>query len=84
MYRVICFFTDLHDADHPYHVGDIFPRDGTTVTEDRLSELAGSDNRQGKPLIRRERSDEGAKEVAKPEEIEEKPKKTTRKRASKK
>lgn len=84
MYRVICFFTDLHDANHPYHVGDIFPRDGTTVTEDRLLELAGSNNRQGKPLIQEELPGEEVKEVAKPEKIEEKPKKATRKRASKK
>lgn len=51
MYKVIKFFTDLHDNDHAYNVGDIFPHKGVTVTEARLAELAGSDNRQGQPLI---------------------------------
>lgn len=51
MYRVVKFFTDLQDGDHPYHVGDIFPRDGVEVTEDRIKELSGRNNRQGVPLI---------------------------------
>ena len=51
MYRVIKFFTDLHDNDHPYNVGDAFPRAGVVVTEGRLAELAGSNNKQGRPLI---------------------------------
>ena len=51
MYKVISFFTDLQDFNHPYEVGDIFPRPGMSVSEDRLKELAGSNNKQGKPLI---------------------------------
>ena len=51
MYKVINFFTDLHDNDHPYNVGDSFPRKGVKVSGERLIELAGSDNKQGKPLI---------------------------------
>lgn len=51
MYKVIKFFTDLQDNEHPYDVGDIFPREGVTVTEGRLAELAGSDNLQKEPLI---------------------------------
>lgn len=51
MYRVIRFFTDLHDGDHPYNVGDPFPRQGVKVTEERLAELSGSSNKQGMPLI---------------------------------
>ena len=51
MYKVIKFFTDLQDNDHPYNVGDAFPRKGVSVTEGRLAELAGSNNKQGKPLI---------------------------------
>lgn len=51
MYKVIRFFTDLHDNDHPYNVGDIFPRKGVEVTEKRLAELSGSNNKQGQPLI---------------------------------
>lgn len=51
MYRVISFFTDLQDDSHPYNVGDTFPRDGVTVTENRFKELAGSGNKQKRPLI---------------------------------
>lgn len=51
MYKVIKFFTDLHDNDYPYSVGDTFPRAGVSVSEGRLAELAGSDNKQGQPLI---------------------------------
>lgn len=51
MYRVIKAFTDLHDGDHPYNVGDSFPRAGIKVTEKRLEELSGASNKQGTPLI---------------------------------
>lgn len=51
MYKVIEYFTDLQDKNHPYNVGDTFPREGMEVTEERLAELAGSDNKQGVPLI---------------------------------
>lgn len=52
MYEVIHYFTDLQDNEHPYNVGDIFPRDGLTVSEERLKELSGSNNKQHKPLIK--------------------------------
>ena len=52
MYKVIKYFTDLQDNNHPYHAGDIFPRSGLVVSEDRFTELAGSENKQGVPLIR--------------------------------
>jgi hypothetical protein len=50
-YKVVKFFTDLHDNEHPYNVGDIFPRSGVSVTEARCAELAGRNNRQRVPLI---------------------------------
>lgn len=50
-YRVIRFFTDLQDNDQPYNVGDIFPREGLGVTQERLAELSGRHNAQGVPLI---------------------------------
>lgn len=53
MFVVIKYFEDLQDNKHPYNVGDIFPRKGLEVTEERLEELAGSDNKQGKPLIKK-------------------------------
>lgn len=68
-YKVIKFFTDLQDNDFPYSVGDTYPRKGGTATEERIAELAGSDNKQGQPLIM----------------LEEKPaRKTAAKRATKK
>ena len=52
MYMVIRAFTDLHDEDYPYSVGDVFPRYGITVTKERFDELSGSGNKQGTPLIK--------------------------------
>ena len=51
MYKVIKFFTDLQDDNHPYNVGDIFPRKGLKVTEERLLELSSGSNKQGVALI---------------------------------
>lgn len=52
MYKVISYFTDLQDFNHPYKVGDIFPRQGLKVSKERLEELSSNKNKQGKPLIR--------------------------------
>lgn len=52
MYKVICYFTDLQDNKHPYNVGDIFPRDGLSVSEERIKELSENNNRRRKPLIK--------------------------------
>jgi hypothetical protein len=50
-YKVISFFTDLQDLSYPYNPGDKFPRDGMTVSKERIAELLGKNNKQGKPLI---------------------------------
>lgn len=50
-YKVIHHFMDLQDFNHPYYEGDTFPRSGLKVSDERLNELAGSQNKQGKPLI---------------------------------
>ena len=55
MYKVIHFFTDLQDNSHPYNVGETFPREGVSVTAERLEELSGKHNLQGKPLIPRKK-----------------------------
>lgn len=60
MYKVIKHFHDLQDATktksgvvyREYNVGDEYPRKGLKVSEDRLKELAGKDNKQGTPLIK--------------------------------
>lgn len=66
MYKTIKFFTDLHDNNYPYNVGDVFPRDGVTVTAGRLEELSGSDNRRGVPLIAMVEEPESEEEPEKP------------------
>lgn len=50
-YRVLKYFTDLHDGEHAYNVGDAYPRDGVDVTDSRVKELLGDENLQGQPLI---------------------------------
>lgn len=62
MYKVIKHFTDLQDKNHPYYVGDVFPRNGMKVSDDRIAELAGPDNKQGVPLI--EKVEKKAKKTA--------------------
>ena len=59
-YKVIRYFEDLQDNNHPYTEGDIFPREGLSVSDNRIKELSGSDNLQKTPLIRkiRERTTE--------------------------
>ena len=52
-YTTIHYFEDLQDFNHPYKVGDIFPRLGLNVSEERLKELSGNNNLQKKPLIRK-------------------------------
>lgn len=53
MYKVVEFFTDLQDNNHPYHPGEKFPRDGISVTDARLNELSTVKNLQKKVLIKR-------------------------------
>lgn len=62
-YKVIRFFTDLQDNDYPYTEGDTFPREGLSVSEDRIKELSGPDNLQKTPLIKKVR-DKGSEPKA--------------------
>lgn len=57
MYKVIKFFHDLQDNKHAYNVGDVYPREGVTPTEERIAELSGKDNLQGRPLIEKAEKD---------------------------
>ena len=51
MYKVVKLFTDLQDNEYLYQPGDTFPRAGFEVSEERLAELSGYNNRRGIPLI---------------------------------
>lgn len=81
MYKVIKLFADLQDKNHVYTKGDTFPREGLEVTEERIKELAGSNNKQGTPLIKlvEELPAENPEEVPAGESV----KKGTRKAADK-
>lgn len=50
-YKVIKAFYDLKNGDHRYEVGDDFPVKGAIVSDKRIKELSGSNNRQRTPLI---------------------------------
>ena len=78
MYKVIKAFVDLQDCNYPYNVVDVFPHNGKTVTEKRLAELAGKENKQGEPLIKLV---EEAKAAAPAKPAAKKP--TTKKKAEK-
>lgn len=85
MYRVIAYFTDIQDGGHAYNVGDIFPREGVTVSDQRLKELSGAENKRGKALIEAVKSKkaeaEPVTEQAEPAEEQEQPKKKRTKRS---
>ena len=88
-YVVTVMFHDLSDYEetkggriyHQYNVGDAFPRKGKDVSEDRINELAGSENARGIPLIKEVVSEEAPAEEVPAEEVpaEEAPKKRRRK-----
>lgn len=69
MYKVIKQFHDLQDVTktkngnvyHEYKVGDEFPRKGLKVSEERLKELSGKDNKRGTPLIEEVKEETPAK-----------------------
>lgn len=51
MYKVIKSFSDLQDNGFVYKAGDVFPRLGKEVTENRLKELSSEENKRGEKLI---------------------------------
>jgi hypothetical protein len=53
MYKAIEYFEDLQDNSFAYDVGDKYPRKGLEVTKGRIEELATTQNRQNKPLIKK-------------------------------
>ena len=50
-YKVIKNFTDLQDKNHKYVAGDTYPRNGLTVSDERIEELSTGKNRRGTPMI---------------------------------
>lgn len=56
-YKVIAIFTDRQDNRWRYNVGDIFPRQGLSVSDERIKELSSDENRRGIPLIEKNEDD---------------------------
>lgn len=50
-YKVIETFVDLQDGNYRYNVGDKFPHDGIEVSEKRINDLSGKNNRRKRALI---------------------------------
>lgn len=74
MYKVIEAFADMQDYNHIYHVGDVYPREGFLVSDERLKELSSKKNRLRTPVI----------ELVAEEKIEEKVEKEVEVKKSKK
>lgn len=51
MYKALEAFVDLQDGNRVYKPGDIFPRQGLSVSNERLAELSSPNNRRGRPVI---------------------------------
>lgn len=95
MYKTKVLFTDLQDGSYKYLPGDIFPREGLEVSEDRLKELSTTANRRGIVLIEEVKEDaetdsfaEDMNPPVRSEETEEnvtedKPKATTKRKSKK-
>lgn len=68
-YITIVSFIDLQDGNHEYKVGDVFPHQGLTVSDERIDELATSKNRRRMPLIKKVKSDDVDGTVPKPKKL---------------
>lgn len=53
MYIVTRYFTDAQDNEHFYREGDIYPRDGLSVSEQRIQDLMNGNNFQRISLIKK-------------------------------
>lgn len=75
MYKVLHYFTDSQDENRAYHTGDTFPRDGLSVSDERIAELSSKNNKLGIPLIGNGKAEPKAEAEDKP-----KPKRTVKKK----
>lgn len=75
MYTALRKWRDLED-NHLYEIGDVYPHDGREISEERIAELSGTQNKAGFALIK-------AQEIVveeKPVQKAEQPKKAVRSR----
>ena len=83
-FLVIAPFVDLEDGHHMYLKGDIYPRAGLNVSEERIMQLLSTQNKARKSFLERvaEQTNE-ENSVVEPKTVEtvEQPKKRRRKRS---
>lgn len=51
IYKVLKTFADLQDNKHLYGPGDLFPRPGVSVSDERIKELSSNNNLMREILI---------------------------------
>lgn len=66
MYRAVEQFADLQDDKYIYEIGMIYPRKGHNPSDERIKELASSENKVGKPVIEFFADPESKQEDSKP------------------
>lgn len=64
MYKAIERFADLQDRNHVYETGQPFPREGLSVSKERIDELAGVKNKLRRPLIAKDTIRKATKKFA--------------------
>lgn len=69
-YVVTRYFTDAQDNEYAYHEGDIYPREGHTVSEARLKDLLSGNNFQRIALIKRVEKVEAPKKKVVQDEVQ--------------
>lgn len=93
-FKVIRPFSDLRDNGYIYNAGDFYPRDGYEPTEERIQELATTNNKKGKVFIKKvgghdgqegqRQSEAGREEGHEVKEKQKTEKKTVKKKTTKK
>lgn len=83
-FLVIAPFVDLEDGHHIYRKGDIYPREGLNVSDERIMQLLSTQNKARKSFIERiaeQTNEESSVVETKTVETVEQPKKRRRKRS---
>ena len=83
-FLVIAPFVDLEDGHHIYRKGDIYPRAGLNVSDERIMQLLSTQNKARKSFLERvaeQTNEESSVVETKTVETVEQPKKRRRKRS---
>lgn len=83
-FLVIAPFVDLEDEHHIYRKGDIYPRAGLNVSDERIMQLLSTQNKARKSFLERvaeQTNEESSVVETKTVETVEQPKKRRRKRS---